>query len=109
MTDENKILRAAQVLILEDDYYLANDLEIALKAAGALIIGPFGDEMEAKSALAEAKPDCAFVDVNLGAGPSFSVPHALTEYAIPFVFVTGYDGDIIPPEFAPTSAGSRSP
>lgn len=100
MTDESKSLRDARILVVEDDYYLATDLQDALEAAGARVIGPFSDEADAKSALDHAKPDCAFIDVNLGAGPSFAVPRALAEHAVPFVFVTGYDGGTIPREFA---------
>jgi hypothetical protein len=39
------------------------------------------------------------VDVNLGAGPSFGLASALQVREIPFVFLTGYDRDIVPAEF----------
>lgn len=100
MTTESRSLRDARILILEDDYYLATDLQAALEVAGATVIGPFGDEAEAKRALDKTKPDCAFIDVNLGQGPSFEVPRALGERAVPFVFVTGYDAGTVPDEFA---------
>lgn len=99
MTTHDKGLAGARVLVLEDDYYLASDLQDALEAAGAIVIGPFGDEAAARDALADASPDCAFIDVNLGRGPSFEVPRALVELAVPFVFVTGYDAGTIPDEF----------
>jgi two-component SAPR family response regulator len=49
--------------------------------------------------LADVEPDCAFIDVNLGHGPSFVIPLALTERAVPFAFVTGYDAETIPARF----------
>ncbi|WP_374297710.1 hypothetical protein [Sphingomonas sp.] len=39
------------------------------------------------------------VDINLGAGPSFKLAEALKDGGISFVFVTGYDEEVIPPEF----------
>lgn len=100
MTASGDLLRDAVILIVEDEYYLASDLQAGLEAAGATIVGPFASEVEAEQALAVQVPDCAFVDVNLGGGPSFAVAHALADRSVPFVFVTGYDAGIIPPAFA---------
>lgn len=100
MGGEGKPLRGAKVLVLEDDYYLATDLRDTLEAHGATVIGPFGDTADAEKALAGALPDCAFIDVNLGDGPSFAMPRALAQRNVPFAFVTGYDAATIPDEFA---------
>jgi DNA-binding NtrC family response regulator len=99
MSMESNGFGYARVLVLEDDYLLATDLQMALETIGATVIGPFGNAREAAEALVEEKPDCAFVDVNLGHGPTFDVPRALAQHAVPFVFVTGYDADAIPQEF----------
>jgi CheY-like chemotaxis protein len=99
MTSAAQILSGVRVLVLEDDYFLAMDLQDALEAAGAVVLGPFGNEAEADRALGEAPPHCAFVDINLGQGPSFELPRELLRRNIPFVFVTGYDASIIPGEF----------
>ena len=40
------------------------------------------------------------VDINLGGGPSFELADSLKARGIPFLFITGYDEDVIPPEFA---------
>jgi DNA-binding NtrC family response regulator len=93
-------LHNRQVLVVEDDYYLASELQAALEDAGATVIGPFADEADAGRALAGCRPDCAFVDVNLGDGPSFDLARTLSEDAVPFAFVTGYDRSTIPEEFA---------
>ena len=92
-------LTDARILVLEDDYYLATDLQAALEAAGAVVIGPFSDEAEADRAIATALPDCAFLDLNLGGGPTFALPRALMRQGVPFAFVTGYDAEAIPAEF----------
>ncbi|TPI10468.1 response regulator [Mesorhizobium sp. B4-1-3] len=92
-------LRGRAVLVVEDDFYLADDTQQMLKDAGAEVLGPFSAAEEALSLLHHQHADCAVVDVNLGAGPSFVLASALRARGIPFVFVTGYDADIIPAEF----------
>jgi DNA-binding NtrC family response regulator len=96
-------LRQARILVLEDDYYLATDLQNALEAAVASVVGPFADAAGAVEALAAEPPDCALVDLNLGQGMCFDVPHELARRVIPFAFVTGYDRTAIPDEFAATA------
>lgn len=95
-------LQSARILVLEDDYYLATDLQSALEAAGAHVMGPFADTADAARALAADRPDCALVDLNLGRGICFDLPHELARRAVPFAFVTGYDRTSIPDAFAET-------
>ena len=99
---DESMLRSARILVLEDDYYLATDLQVALERQGARVIGPFADVADAAQALAADPPDCALVDLNLGRGISFELPHELARRSIPFAFVTGYDRSSIPDEFAAT-------
>lgn len=92
-------LAGAKVLVLEDDYYLAIDLQEALEKAGATVIGPCPDVPDALSLIGEERPDCALLDVNLGRGPSFDLPRELARQGVPFAFITGYDREVIPEEF----------
>lgn len=100
MNVANTNLAGTCVLILEDDYYLAMDLQDALQAAGATVMGPFACPSAAADALVERLPDCALLDLNLGNGMSFDLPRELARRSIPFAFVTGYDRAAIPAEFA---------
>ena len=93
-------LARAAILVLEDDYYLAEDLLRTLEEAGATVLGPCPGPAEAERLIEGRRPDCAFLDLNLGGGPSFDFPRALTRAGIPFAFVTGYDRQAIPDEFA---------
>lgn len=95
---ENR-LDGACVLILEDDYYLAMDLQDALQDAGATVLGPLACPATAATGLAAQRPDCALLDLNLGNGMSFDLPCELARQAIPFAFVTGYDRGAIPAAF----------
>jgi DNA-binding response OmpR family regulator len=95
-------LKGKRVLILEDDYHLAMELENAMERAGATVLGPFARSRQALSALQRESLDCALVDLNLGQGPDFEVPRVLQALGTPFLFVTGYDEPTIPLEFAAT-------
>lgn len=89
-----------RVLVVEDDFFLANDVARALRAAGAVIIGPVPRSALALDALARDGVDAAVVDINLGEGPSFELADALKLAGVPFVFVTGYDEVLIPKRLA---------
>jgi DNA-binding response OmpR family regulator len=101
MTDK-KTLDGCSVLVVDDDFYLAEDSREALEEAGADVLGPYGREDEALGSLEDHLPDLAVLDLNLGAGASFKVARALKARGVPTVLVTGYDADVIPPDLADT-------
>jgi len=98
MTGEGD-LDGRRILVVEDDYYLATDATRALRGAGAQVLGPCSTEEDAREELAEQRPHAVVLDINLGSGPTLKLAEALKDQEIPFVFVTGYDQDVIPPEF----------
>lgn len=95
-------LAAQTVLIVEDDYYLAFDTAEALRGAGAGVMGPFPTEEKAMAAIRQERPTAAVLDINLGNGPSFDLARLLKERGVPFLFLTGYDEEIIPPDLGDT-------
>lgn len=92
-------IRDLRVLVVEDDFYIAIDVERTLQNAGAVVVGPYGRVEDALAAIAREPIDCALVDVNLGDGPNFEVAQALRERGVSAVFTTGYGGEIFPEEF----------
>jgi CheY-like chemotaxis protein len=91
-----KPLSGRCVIVVEDDYYLAEDTKAALEDAGASVVGPFPAAASALQAAEQHAADCAVMDVNLGAGPNFEPAQRLLELGVPVVFVTGYDSSVIP-------------
>jgi FixJ family two-component response regulator len=87
------------VLVLEDEYILADDARRLLQRAGAAVMGPYGNALEALTAVARRRPDCAVLDLNLGTGPDFGPARALEGYGVPVVFFSGYDPAVIPADF----------
>jgi CheY-like chemotaxis protein len=88
------------ILVVEDEYFLADDLARALEAFGAEIVGPVGEVTDAVAALDAGTPvHGAVLDINLRGEMVYAVASALQARNIPFVFATGYAGASIPAEF----------
>lgn len=94
-------LTGCNVLVVEDDYYIAGDTAAALRGAGATVLGPCPNEDATLDLLKTATPTHAVLDLNLGGGgPRFAIAHALKERGVPFIFLTGYDPDAVPADLA---------
>jgi len=62
----------SRILIIEDEFLIALELQVGLEEAGHEVIG-VGDDWNSAMSLAERKPDVALVDINLcdgATGPS---------------------------------------
>src|SRR5215467_529070 len=81
-------LRGARVLVVENDYIIAKEIELVLTDAGAQIIGPCRTVSEALP-LVEKSLSAAVLDVRLQSDTVMSVAHKLEELRVPFVFYTG--------------------
>ncbi|AWN51069.1 PAS domain-containing protein [Methylobacterium sp. 17Sr1-1] len=92
-------LSGLRVLVIEDDYYLATDAARGLRGAGAEVLGPSSTGEDVRAELTQQRPDAAVIDINLGDGPSFALAETLKDQGIPFVFITGYNQEIIPAKF----------
>ena len=98
---QHQALRGLRVLIAEDQYVLADDLQDGLRAAGAQVVGPVGSVEEALDlASANEALDGALLDVNLRGEMVYPVADVLLERRIRIVFVTGYDQEFLPQRYA---------
>ena len=91
---------SCRVLIIEDEYFLADDLRVALTSLGAKVTALVGDLDEAIHQVNLGEFEVAVLDINLRGKRAFAVADHLLQTATPFVFVTGYDQDLIPVRFA---------
>lgn len=87
-----KTVEGCRILIVEDEYLVAQDLAIDLRRMGAEVIGPVGNVTDAL-ALIRATPrlDAAILDINLHGQMSYPIAALLQEAGTPFLFATGYD------------------
>jgi CheY-like chemotaxis protein len=100
MTGEDD-LAGRRLLVVEDEYFLAEDMTKALSARGAEVLGPVGNVDAALALIREAgRIDGAVLDINLRGEMAYPVADLLLARGIPFVFVTGYDQEAIPPPYA---------
>lgn len=84
-------LAGLTVLVIEDEFLVADLLCLALEDAGATVAGIAGTLAEALHlAGAPAAPDLAVVDWNLGGERSDPVARLLIGRGVPFVVSTGY-------------------
>jgi len=98
MVEANQSRR--RVLIVEDEYYLAADLEAALRSQGADIVGPLCELAEAFREVLKGGFDAAIIDINLQGDRAYGIADQLDRQRIPFVFATGYSHEIIPARFS---------
>ena len=89
-------LNGTRVLIVEDEYYLADDLSRALVQAGAQVVGPIGTLDEATRQVDADGFDCAVVDMNLRGDFVFALAERLRNAGMPFLIATGYNQDSLP-------------
>jgi DNA-binding response OmpR family regulator len=79
-----------RVLLLEDEWLIADEVELALQAAGFDVLGPVGRVCDAMDLLVSQRVDVAVLDINLHGERSFGVAEQLARTATPFVFLSGY-------------------
>lgn len=90
-------LAGRRVLVVEDEYFVAEELDLALQEAGAVVLGPVSSVGAALDLLErEAAADVAILDVNLGGERADAVADALDARGVPFLFTTGYDRASLP-------------
>jgi CheY-like chemotaxis protein len=80
--------RGLRVLIVEDEYFLAQDLANRFEQLGAEVIGPAGTVAAALSLVGPNQIDVAVLDVNLRGERVYPVADLLLQKQTPFVFAT---------------------
>jgi DNA-binding response OmpR family regulator len=94
-------LRNRRILVIEDDYWVAQVLVDVLAEAGAQVIGPLGWIEEALAFIGSHKDafDSAVLDLNLHGTKSYPIADALMAQQVPFIFTTGYGTAGIDPPY----------
>jgi CheY-like chemotaxis protein len=101
-------LAGCRILVVEDEYFLADDIVRALTALGARIVGPYGGLDEATGVVdGDIAIDAAIMDLNLREEMAFPLARSLRSRQIPLIFTTGYDRSSIAPEFQDVRVWSK--
>jgi DNA-binding NtrC family response regulator len=86
-------LQDRRILVVEDDWYIADAMATLLEKAGAVVIGPVATVAEAAPLLGAGAIDVAVVDLNLQGEMADDLVEKLTDRCITAVVVTAYDPD----------------
>lgn len=82
---------AKTILIVEDEFLIAMDLEMMLRRHGWLILGPAATVAGALRLLQTVQPSVAILDVTLKDGVVSPVAEALQELDVPFIVSSAYE------------------
>jgi CheY-like chemotaxis protein len=92
MSNAQEPLLGRRILLVEDEYVIAMEMERWLRGAGAEVIGPVSNVEHALDRIAtEANSlDAAILDVNLGHGERvYPIADRLDALGVPYLFATG--------------------
>jgi two-component sensor histidine kinase len=93
-------LAGRRLLVIEDEPLVAMTIAAALEDAGAAHVETVSTVDDALAAIEQSDFAVAVLDGNLNGAPVGSVAAALTRKQVPFLFVSGYGRDGLPPGFA---------
>ena len=90
-------LAGCRILLIEDDFLVAQVILDMLEDEGAEVLGPIGAVDEAVAFVAEqaTRFDHVILDLNLHGIKSYPVADELARRNVPFVFMTGYGKDAL--------------
>lgn len=86
-------LNGLKILVVEDDFIVAFDMQMMLEEQGARVLGPAATLMQARALVADETPHLAVLDVNLSGEFVFPLAEELLARGVPLVFATAYADD----------------
>jgi len=91
----------SRILVVEDEFFIAQEIVDALDASGFEVLGPCPTVPKALDCLENLEVcDAAVLDASLRGASSLPVAEALAERGIPFAVVTGFSLNQLPPDMA---------
>ena len=101
MLRERGVLSGVNVLVVENEWIIADDFCRVLVSEGAQVIGPAGTLTHALALVNRCRIDAAVLDVHLSDDCDvYPIAEFLRSRNVPFLFATGYDALRIRPDFA---------
>lgn len=91
--------RKPRILVVEDDVFIAMDVEHMVGACGCEPVGPVSNVEAGLAAVRRSALDGAVLDVNLGDERVWPVADLLREHGVPLILATGYSTAEVPDRF----------
>ena len=92
-------LRGLKALVIEDEYFIADDLKRLLKGHGAAVVRLSGSVDDAMKQMCDETFHFGLIDINIRGEMTFLVADEFCRRQMPFAFLSGYDRNSIPPRF----------
>jgi CheY-like chemotaxis protein len=92
--------RPFRILVAEDEAITSMTIEDVVENLGCTVVGPAGRMADALEVAKEAALEGAVLDVNLHGQQIYPVADILAKRGIPFMFLTGYGAQGLPPGHA---------
>ena len=89
-------LAGRRILVVEDEYFIAEEIRALLAELGATVVGPLSDQPKAIAMLSDTQIDCAVLDIDVSGRAIFPLIHELRERGIPWLYVSGYSEGLVP-------------
>jgi CheY-like chemotaxis protein len=86
-------LEGSRILVVEDEPLIAMLIEDILREQGCDVVGPASTVADGLRLATGDRLDAALLDVNIGEETVYPVADALRRLDVPFVFVTGLQGE----------------
>jgi CheY-like chemotaxis protein len=102
-------LKGKRVLVVEDEFFIADEIALLLQQLGAEVVGPISTLEAVLKLLERDGPplDFAILDIKLRGAEVYPAADILSARGVPFVFSTGYDNKVLPPRFADVGVWSK--
>ncbi len=82
--------RSPRILVVEDEFLIAMELDMTLRSAGYQVLGPVTTVTAALELLRAERPDAAVLDVDLEGEWVTPVAEVLRAMTVPFILASGY-------------------
>ncbi|WP_337180986.1 hypothetical protein [Shinella sp.] len=87
-SDQGNDQTAGRILVVEDEVFIAMEIERALMNGGFEVLGPVGSIKDALQLLHREQPDAAVLDVTLRDGKVTPIAVLLRSQGVPFVLAS---------------------
>jgi DNA-binding response OmpR family regulator len=91
-------MRAKKILIVEDNYPIAESISRTIADVGFAPVGPVDTADRAITRIEQDTPDGALLDVGLREGSAVAVADVLRARKVPFVVLTAHGRETLPAE-----------
>ncbi len=81
---------SGNVLVVEDEFFVALDIQDMVEELGLQFDGPYATVTEALEVLEDRLPDCAILDVQLKDGEVYPAADRLMARNVPIIFHSGH-------------------